>query len=85
MRFQECRSQCLEGLQGVLQRQFGIVHPGVTSRFRLAPGLADDPVMGLDHGVSNGAAPFQSTNRKDGETAVTEISRRSPAKYRSPS
>ena len=27
--------------------------------------------MGLDHGVSNGAAPFQSTNRKDGETAVT--------------
>ncbi len=31
MRFQECRSQCLEGLQGVLQRRFGIVHPGVTS------------------------------------------------------
>ena len=31
MCFQERRSQCLEGLQGVLQRRFGIVHPGVTS------------------------------------------------------
>ena len=27
--------------------------------------------MGLDHGVGNGATPFQSTNRKDGEAAVT--------------
>ena len=31
MRFQERRSQCPEGLQGVLQRRSGIVHPGVTS------------------------------------------------------
>jgi hypothetical protein len=58
-------------LQGVLQRRFGIVHSGFTSRFCLTPGLADDPAVGLYAGVSNGAAPFQRADRKDDETAVT--------------
>lgn len=92
MRFQEGGTEGGEGLQGVLQRRFGIVHPGVTSRFRLAPGLADDPIVGLDHGVGNGAAPFQSTDRKNGETAVTrdipqiarEVSLALPAKAGNP-
>ena len=81
-----------EGVQGVLQRRFGIVHPGVTSRFRLAPRLADDPVMGLDNGVGNGTAPFQRADRKNGEAAVTrdipqiarEVSLALPAQARNP-
>jgi len=70
MRIQQGGTEGGEGLQGVLQRRSGIVHPGVTSRFRLAPRLADDPVMGLDDNVGNGAAPFQRTDRKYGEAAI---------------
>jgi len=58
-------------LQGVLQCRLGIIRAGVTSGFCLSPGLADDTVMGFDHGVGNGAAPFDGADRKDGKAAIT--------------
>lgn len=58
MGFQQRRTECGEGLQGVLQRHLGIFCTGVTSGLGLPPGLTNDPVMRLHNRVSKGTAPF---------------------------
>ena len=48
-----------------------IAAPPRTREGLVPEGLADDPVMGLDHGIGDSAAPFHGTDGEDGETAIT--------------
>ena len=42
-------------------RRLCVIRLGIARAFRLAPCLPDDPVMGFDHRIGNGTAPFQHT------------------------
>ena len=48
-----------------------ILNARVAAPLRTPEGLADDPVMGLDHGIGDSAAPLHGTDGEDGETAIT--------------
>ena len=48
-----------------------ILNARIAAPLRTPEGLADDPVMGLDHGIGDSAAPFHGTDGTDGETAIT--------------
>ena len=55
------RSKGPEDLQGIVQYCPRILNARIAAPLRTPEGLADDPVMGLDHG----------TDGEDGETAIT--------------
>ena len=65
--FEQRRSKGPEGVQGIVQYCPRILKALIAPLLRTPEGLADDPVMGLDHCIGDGAAPFHST---DGETAT---------------
>ena len=48
-----------------------ILNARIAAPLRTPEGLADDLVMGLDHGIGDSAAPFHGTDGEDGETAIT--------------
>ena len=48
-----------------------ILNARIAAPLRTPEGLVDDPVMGLDHGIGDSAAPFHGTDGTDGETAIT--------------
>ena len=48
-----------------------ILKARIAAPLRAPEGLADDPVMGLDHGIGDSAAPLHGTDGEDGETAIT--------------
>ena len=60
-----------EGVQGIVQHRPRILKARIAALLRAPKGLADDPVMGLDHGIGDSAAPFHGTDGEDGETAIT--------------
>ena len=60
-----------EGAQGVLHGRLGVHDPGVAQALRIAPGLADDPVVCFDDGVRDGEAPLHHADRENGEAAIT--------------
>ena len=53
-----------------MQRCFGIGDTGITARFGLIPGFADNAIMGLDYGICDGGLPFHGTGGKDGQPPV---------------
>ena len=70
MCFEQGSPQDGKGAQRILQCRLGIRDAMIAQPFRIPPGLAHDPVMGLDHGIDNGSAPVHSTDRKDGQPPV---------------
>ena len=60
-----------EGRQSIVQYCPRILNARIAAPLRTPEGLADDPVMGLDHGIDDSAAPFHGTDGTDGETAIT--------------
>ena len=62
------RSKGPEGGQSIAQYCPRILNARIAAPLRTPEGLADDPVMGLDHSIGDSAAPLHST---DGETAIT--------------
>jgi hypothetical protein len=70
MRFQQGRPEGRKGLQCVLQCGFGVVRAGVTAGFGLAPSLADNTIMGINHRIGKDTAPFEGADREDGQAAV---------------
>ena len=67
---QQGRPERFEGAQGVLHRRLCVGDFGVAQPLRALPGLADDPVMGLDHRVGNRGTPLDGANRENGQAAV---------------
>ena len=65
------RSKGPEGGQSIVQYCPRILNTRIAAPLRTPEGLADDPVMGLDHGIGDSAAPFHGTDGEDGETAIT--------------
>ena len=65
------RSKGPEGGQSIAQYCPRILNARIAAPLRTPEGLADDPVMGLDHGIGDSAAPFHGTDGEDGETAIT--------------
>ena len=65
------RSKGPEGCQSIVQYCPLILNARIAAPLRTTEGLADDPVMGLDHGIGDSAAPFHGTDGTDGETAIT--------------
>ena len=50
-----------EGVQGIVQYCPRILKALIAAPLRTTEGLADDPVMGPDHGIGDSAAPLHST------------------------
>ena len=65
------RSKGPEGVQSIVQYCPRILNTRIATPLRTSEGLADDPVMGLDHGIGDGAAPLHGADGTDGETAIT--------------
>ena len=65
------RSKGPEGGQSIVQYCPRILNARSATPLRAPEGRADDPVMGLDHGIGDGAAPLHGTDGADGETAIT--------------
>ena len=65
------RAKGPEGVQGIVQHCPRILNAHIAAPLRTPEGLADDPVMGLDHGIGDSAAPLHGTDGEDGETAIT--------------
>ena len=56
------RSKGPEGVQGIVQYCPRILKAFIAAPHRTPEGLADDPVMGLDHGIGDSAAPLHGTD-----------------------
>ena len=56
------RSKGPEGGQSIAQYCPRILNARIAAPLRTPEGLADDPVMGLDHGIGDSAAPFHGTD-----------------------
>ena len=65
------RSKGPEGGQSIAQYCPRILNARIAAPLRTPEGLADDPVMGLDYGIGDSAAPLHSTDGTDSETAIT--------------
>ncbi len=65
------RSKGPEGVQSIVQYCPRILNARIATPLRTSEGLADDPVMGLDHGIGDSAAPLHGADGTDGETAIT--------------
>ena len=65
------RSKGPEGGQSIAQYCPLILNARIAAPLRTPEGLADDPVMGLDHSIGDSAAPLHGTDGTDGETAIT--------------
>ena len=65
------RSKGPEGSQSIAQYGPRILNARIAAPLRIPEGLADDPVVGLDHSIGDSAAPFHSTDGTDGETEIT--------------
>ena len=65
------RSKGPEGGQSIAQYCPRILNARIAAPLSTPEGLADDPVMGLDHGIGDSDAPLHSTDDTDGETAIT--------------
>ena len=65
------RSKGPEGVQGIVQYRPRILNAHIALAFRTQEGLADDPVVGRNHGICDSAAPLHGTGGEDGETAIT--------------
>ena len=56
------RSKGPEGVQGIVQYCPRILNALIAAPLRTPEGLADDPVMGLDHSIGDSATPFHGTD-----------------------
>lgn len=63
--FEQGSSQCGKGAERIGDSCLGIGNPFFMQPFRLAPGLADDPVMGLDYRIGDRRRPFHGADGKD--------------------
>ena len=70
-RLEQRHAKGLEGDQDIVQHCPRILKAFIAAPLRASEGLAHDPVMGLDHGIGDSAAPLHGTDGEDGETAIT--------------
>ena len=71
LRFQQSGAQIPERSQCLTQRGSGIRDTRIGQPLRIPPDLANDPVMGLDHGIGDGRLPFHSADGKGRQAPVT--------------
>lgn len=53
-----------------MQGGFGICDARIAQPLRILPGLAYNPVMGLDHRIGNPRVPFHRADRQNGKAPV---------------